>query len=67
MTRRLATLPPGSTGVASAGAGMSVPEEVRSNAAILARLGVDELWIIAIIGRSEGDGKCSHHGMYFCC
>jgi 3-oxoacyl-[acyl-carrier-protein] synthase III len=44
---------PGLTGVALAGAGLSVPEQVRSNAAIAARLGVDEEWITRRTGTSQ--------------
>ncbi|MGB6455940.1 MAG: hypothetical protein WBH47_15815, partial [Streptosporangiaceae bacterium] len=50
---RLRVLPGGPTGVALAGAGMSVPEQVRSNAAIAERLGVDERWITRRTGTSE--------------
>jgi 3-oxoacyl-[acyl-carrier-protein] synthase III len=50
---RLGLLPPGRTGAALAGAGMSVPDQVRSNAAIAARLGVDEQWITRRTGTSE--------------
>lgn len=46
-------LRPGMTGVALAGAGMSVPEHIRSNAAIAARLGVDEKWITRRTGTSQ--------------
>ncbi|MGH3303477.1 MAG: 3-oxoacyl-ACP synthase III family protein [Streptosporangiaceae bacterium] len=53
VTGQLGILPPGRTGVALAGAGMSVPEQVRSNAAIAARLGVDEQWITRRTGTSE--------------
>jgi 3-oxoacyl-[acyl-carrier-protein] synthase III len=53
VTGRLGVLPPGRTGAALAGAGMSVPERVRSNAAIAARLGVDEQWITRRTGTSE--------------
>ena len=44
---------PGLAGVALAGAGLSVPEQVRSNADIAARLGVDEEWITRRTGTSE--------------
>jgi 3-oxoacyl-[acyl-carrier-protein] synthase-3 len=43
--RGLWPLRAGLTGVALAGAGLSVPERVRTNAAIAARLGVSEDWI----------------------
>jgi 3-oxoacyl-[acyl-carrier-protein] synthase-3 len=46
-------LSPGRTGVALAGAGLSVPEQIRSNAAIAARLGVDEQWITRRTGTRE--------------
>ncbi len=53
LTGQLGVLLPGRTGVALAGAGLSVPEQVRSNAAIAARLGVDEQWITRRTGTSE--------------
>ncbi|HXZ66485.1 MAG TPA: beta-ketoacyl-ACP synthase 3 [Streptosporangiaceae bacterium] len=53
VTGQLGVLPPGRTGAALAGAGMSVPEQVRSNAAIAARLGVDEQWITRRTGTRE--------------
>jgi 3-oxoacyl-[acyl-carrier-protein] synthase III len=43
----------GLTGVALVGAGLSVPEEIRSNATIAARLGVDERWIARRTGTGE--------------
>lgn len=46
-------LPSGRTGVELAGAGLSVPEQVRSNAAIAARLGVAEQWITRRTGTHE--------------
>lgn len=45
--------PPGRPGAALAGAGMAVPEHVMTNAAIAARLGVDEEWITRRTGTSE--------------
>ncbi|MBO0823505.1 MAG: 3-oxoacyl-ACP synthase, partial [Actinobacteria bacterium] len=44
---------PARTGAMLAGAGMAVPEQVRSNAAIAARLGVDEQWIVRRTGTRE--------------
>ncbi|MBO0836175.1 MAG: beta-ketoacyl-ACP synthase 3 [Actinobacteria bacterium] len=44
---------PARTGAVLAGAGMAVPEQVRSNAAIAARLGVDEQWIVRRTGTRE--------------
>ena len=41
------------TGAVLAGAGMSVPEQVRSNASIAARLGVSEDWIARRTGTNE--------------
>jgi 3-oxoacyl-[acyl-carrier-protein] synthase III len=53
----VATLPDlqqsGRIGAALAGAGLSVPEQVRPNAAIAARLGVDEQWITRRTGTRE--------------
>lgn len=45
--------PPGPPGAAIAGVGLAVPEQVRTNAAIAARLGVDEQWISRRTGTSE--------------
>ena len=53
VTGQFGPLPPGRTGAALAGAGMAVPEQVRSNAAIAARLGVDEQWITRRTGTRE--------------
>lgn len=53
VTNRVAPGLPGRAGAALAGAGMSVPEQVRSNAAIAARLGVDEQWITRRTGTRE--------------
>jgi 3-oxoacyl-[acyl-carrier-protein] synthase III len=46
-------VPAARPGAVLAGAGMSVPEQVRSNAAIAARLGVSEEWITRRTGTSE--------------
>jgi 3-oxoacyl-[acyl-carrier-protein] synthase III len=45
--------PPAHLGAAIAGVGLAVPEQVRTNAAIAARLGVDEQWISRRTGTSE--------------
>jgi 3-oxoacyl-[acyl-carrier-protein] synthase-3 len=44
---------PDQVGAAIAGVGLAVPEQVKTNAAIAARLGVDEQWISRRTGTSE--------------